>query len=179
MNDSNPVKAPSPLNFHQLVASDLPLINEKVMQKAIGMLNYLALHTRPDIAFTVNVLAQFTNSPTKAHWSLVKHLLRYLRGSKKVGMTYTKGSKVDSLVGWANADYGSSLVTKQSMFGYVICFFGNPVSWTTKKQSVVAQSTTEAKFIAINECAKQLRWMSNLITSLKIQIDIPTIPVRL
>ncbi|PLW46062.1 hypothetical protein PCANC_11561 [Puccinia coronata f. sp. avenae] len=45
---------------------------------------------------------------------------------------------------------------KKSMSGYVICFYGNPISWTTKKQPVVAQSTTKAEFIAINKCAKQL-----------------------
>jgi hypothetical protein len=175
MNKSNPVKAPSPLNFHRIIASESPPFDAKVMQKAIGMLNYLALHTRPDIAFTVNVLAQFTNAPTQAHWSMVKHLLWYLGGSADVGMLYTKGGELDGLSGWVDADYGTSLVTKNSMSGYVITFFGNPISWTTKKQSVVAQSTTEAEFISINKCAKQLRWMSNLITSLKIGIGVPTI----
>jgi hypothetical protein len=174
MLDANPVKAPSPLNFHCVMAFDSPPFDVKTMQQAIGMLNYLALHTRPDIAFTVNILAQFAASPTHAHWSMVKHLLRYLCGSKNVGIGFTKGPS-DSLCGWADADYGSSLVTKNSMSGYVITFLGNPVSWTTKKQPVVAQSTTEAEFISINKCAKQLRWMSNLITSLGINISIPTI----
>jgi hypothetical protein len=57
----------------------------------------------------------------------------------------------------------------------VITLFGNLISWTTKKQSVVAQSTTEAEFIAINKCAKQLCWMSNLITLLNIKINMPII----
>jgi hypothetical protein len=66
-------------------------------------------------------------------------------------------------------------VSKKSTSGYVITLFSNPISWTTKKQSVVAQSTTKAEFIAINKCAKQLRWMSNLITSLSIKINFPII----
>jgi hypothetical protein len=59
--------------------------------------------------------------------------------------------------------------------GYVITLFSNPVSWTTKKQLVIAQSTTEVEFIAINKCAKQLRWISNLIMSLLVRIDVPII----
>jgi hypothetical protein len=175
MAGANPVKAPSPLNFQSLVASDAEPVNVTYMQKAIGMLTYLALHTRPDIAFTVNVLAQFTAVPNDSHWSLVKHLLCYLCGTTSLGVHFVKGPKSNALCGWADADYAGSLVSKKSTSGYVITLFANPISWTAKKQSVVAQSTTKAKFIAINKCAKQLCWMSNLITLLSLKIDVPII----
>jgi hypothetical protein len=175
MLDANPVKAPSPLNFQSLVASEADGINVTLMQKAIGMLTYLALHTRPDIAFTINVLAQFRSAPNMSHWSLVKHLLCYLCGTETFGIHFTKGSKSNTLCGGTNADYAALLVSKKSTSGYVITLFENPISWTTKKQSLVAQSTTEAEFIAINKCAKQLYWMSNLMTLLSIKIDVPII----
>jgi hypothetical protein len=75
MSEANPVKAPSPLNFQSLVAQEANPVNVTWMQKAIRMLTYLALHTHPDIAFTVNVLVQFTAAPNKSHRLLVKHLL--------------------------------------------------------------------------------------------------------
>jgi hypothetical protein len=81
MAGANPVKAPSPLNFQSLVASEADPFNEKYMQKAIGVLTYLALHTRPDIALTLNVLAHFTAFPNESHWLLVKHLVCYLCGA--------------------------------------------------------------------------------------------------
>jgi hypothetical protein len=114
-------------------------------------------------------------SPLVAHWSMVKHVMKYLCGTASVGIHFSKSAKGQLLSGWADADYGTSLVSKKSMSGYVICFHNNPISWKTKKQPVVAQSTTKAEFIAINKCAKQLRWMSNLITSLEIKIEIPII----
>jgi hypothetical protein len=175
MVNSTPVKAPSPLNFHKIIASKTPNLDVKIMQKAVGMLNYLALHTRPDIAFAVNVLAQFASSPTLAHWLIVKHLLCYLFGLTSVGIHFSRSNEDHNLTGWADADYGTLLVSKKSMLGYVICFHNNPISWTTKKQLVVAQSTTEAEFIAINKCAKQLCWMSNLIMFLEISINVPII----
>jgi hypothetical protein len=100
MMDSNSVKAPSPLNFHCVIATDAPPIDVKLMQKAVGMLNYLALHTCPDIAFTVNVLAQFSLAPTQSHWSMIKHLLRYLRGAMDVGINYIKDNSPNALCGW-------------------------------------------------------------------------------
>jgi hypothetical protein len=87
------------------------------MQKAIGMLTYLALHTRPDIAFTVNVLAQFNVAPNQAHWSLVKHLLQYLCGLSSIGVCFTKGFESNALCGWTDTDYAASLVSKKSTSG--------------------------------------------------------------
>jgi hypothetical protein len=159
MSCANSVTALSPLNFHcqSLVVSDAKPVDVKYMQKAIGMLTYLALHTRPDIAFTVNVLAQFTPNQNEAHQLLVKHLLRYLCGTEGIDIHFTKGSKGNALCGWTDADFAGSLVSKKLTSGYVITMFSNPVLWTAKKQWVVAQSTTKAEFIAINKCAKQLQ----------------------
>jgi hypothetical protein len=90
MDDSNPVKEPAPTNLHQVVASESPQFHQKTYQKALGMLNYLALHTRPDITFATNLLPQFTSSPTVAQWGAVKHLLQYLRGTVYIGIHYLK-----------------------------------------------------------------------------------------
>jgi hypothetical protein len=171
MIDANPVQPTSLLNFHCVIASKSLSFDVKTMQQAIGMLTYLALHACSHIAFMVNVLAQFALCPTQAHWSLVKHLMQYLRGTSTLGIQFMISSNM-LLCGWMDADYGSSQVTKQSTSGYVITFCANPISWTTKKQSFVAQSTMEAEFMAINKCTKQLCWMSNLLTLLAINIEI-------
>jgi hypothetical protein len=97
--------------------------------------------------------------------------MQYLRGTTTLGIQFMISSNM-LLCGWMDADYGSSQVTKQSTSGYVITFCANPISWTTKKQSFVAQSTMEAEFMAINKCTKQLCWMSNLLTLLAINIEI-------
>jgi hypothetical protein len=101
------------------------------------------------------IRANFSGSVT--HWSMIKHVLRYLVGSINIGDEFSRSSNLGAILNrWADPNYRTSLVEKKSMSGYVICFYGNPISWTTKKQPVVAQSTTKAEFIAINKCAKQL-----------------------
>jgi hypothetical protein len=73
---------------------------------------------------------------------MIKHVLRYLVGSINIGVEFSKSSDPGAILnGWADADYGTSLVSKKSMSGYVICFYGNPISWTTKKQPVVRPAT--------------------------------------
>ena len=72
---------------------------------AIGALLYLAQCTRPDIAFSVNLLARFNSAPTRRHWNGVKHILRYLRGTTDLGLFYSRES---TLKGYANFGYLSN-----------------------------------------------------------------------
>ena len=60
---------------------------------AIGALMYFANCIRPDIAFSVNLLARYSSAPTKRHWNGVKHILRYLRGTSDMDLYYSKESK--------------------------------------------------------------------------------------
>ncbi|MBW0519446.1 hypothetical protein O181_059161 [Austropuccinia psidii MF-1] len=104
----NSIKTPAPENIHNIVPQTSTPFSKQTMQKAIKMLNYLTLHTWPDILFTTNLLSQFFSEPTRSHWNLVKHLLRYLNGTQGLGINYTKAQQhKDKLVGWADADYAT------------------------------------------------------------------------
>lgn len=93
-----------------------------------------------------------------------------------MGLLYRRTSKQDELLaGWADADYANCTDTRKSTTGFVSTLYGNPVNWVTKQQSVIAQSTTKAKFIAMNHCAKQIRWILSLIISLGVGIPKPVI----
>lgn len=176
LDNVNVVKAPAPMNIHDVITQELLEFDVKTMQKALGHLIHLATHTCPNIQFTVNLLSQFANKPSQSHWKMVKHVFRYLKGTKSIGLLFTKSMDKDNqLCGWANANYGRTTINQKSTTGYFITLYGNPVSWTTKKQTVVAQSTTKAEFIAMNLCAKQAQWLSTLILSVGIPINKPKI----
>ncbi|MBW0499868.1 hypothetical protein O181_039583 [Austropuccinia psidii MF-1] len=176
MSNSNPIRTPTTMNLRHILEAELPPIKASYVSKAIGLLSYLALHTRPDILFIVNILSQHFNKPTSAVWQLIKHVLRYLKGTSGMGIKYTKdNTQVADPIGWADADYANSTITHKSTSGYVITLFGNPVSWSTQKQSIVAQSTTESELVEVKKCAKQVQWMSNLLTSIGIDICTPVL----
>ena len=71
---------------------------------AIGALMYLVNYTRPDIAFSVNLLARYSSAPTKRHWNGIKHILRYLYGRSDMGLFYSKAME-PRLLGYADAGY--------------------------------------------------------------------------
>jgi hypothetical protein len=73
---------------------------------AIGALMYLANSTRPDIAFAVNLLARHSAAPTKRHWTGVKQILRYVNGTRDLGLFFKRGPSSD-VVGYTDVGYQS------------------------------------------------------------------------
>jgi hypothetical protein len=134
---------------------------------AVGSLLYLAIATRPDIAYTVSVLARFNTKPGPAHWAAVKHLFRYLKGTKDYRLSYTPDSTTSELfVGYSDADHGGDKDTGYSTGAYVVKMGTGAVSWRSKLQDVVTLSTTEAEYTAGVHAGQELLWFHNLLSEL-------------
>ena len=142
-----------------------PQVEMSSYQKLIGKLLYLS-HTRPDICFTVNVLSQFMHSPRVSHFQAANRVLRYLKGTAGLGITYRTTGKLD-LVIYTDSDQGSR-VDCRSTSGYCTFLGGNLVTWRTKKQSVVSKSSTEAEFRAMSKGIDEVIWIKNILSELKL-----------
>lgn len=114
-------------------------------REGVGMCMYIAVTTWPDITYAVHHLAQYMSNPGCPHWEALKRLVRYLIGTQEFWLTYS--GDASGLVGYTDADWGSSDDTRHSVCGYVYTFDGGAVSWSAKKQNVVALSSMEAKYI--------------------------------
>ncbi|KAG7543548.1 Ribonuclease H-like superfamily [Arabidopsis thaliana x Arabidopsis arenosa] len=134
---------------------------EKPYLSAVGALMYLASHTRPDICFVVNLLARFSSCPTQRHWNGIKHLLRYLQGTKDLGLFYTNHNK-DGLVGFADAGYLSDPHTAKSQTGYVFTHGGTAISWRSMKQTITTTSSNHAELLAIHEASRECVWLQSM-----------------
>ncbi|XP_074271602.1 secreted RxLR effector protein 161-like [Silene latifolia] len=155
-----------PLNTHMVVRTldvkNDPFrpreANEKVLGpevpylSAIGALMYLASHTRPDISFSVNLLARYSSSPTQRHWNRVKHLLRYLQGTSDMGLYYSNKCKTE-LVGFADAGYIADPHNGRLQTGYVFTCGNTPISWRSVKQTIAATSSNHTELLAIHEAS--------------------------
>ena len=134
---------------------------------AVGSLLYLAIATRPDIAYTVGVLARFNTNPGRAHWAAVKHLFRYLKGTLHYKLTYSPSStSKDLFVGYSDADHGGDKDSGRSTGAYVIKMGTGAISWKSKLQDVVTLSTTEAEYISAVHAGQELLWLNNLFSEL-------------
>jgi hypothetical protein len=132
----------------EILGSNYPYLS------AIGVLMYLANSTRPDIAFAVNLLARYNAAPTKRHWTRVKHILRYLNGTRDFGLFYKRGQD-STLIGYTYASYLSDPHNARSQTCFVYLYGGTTISWKSTKQTLVATSTNHSEIIALYEASKE------------------------
>lgn len=139
--------------------------NATQYRRAIGSLLYLSNGTRPDLAYAVSYMAQFCEGPSEQHWRGVKHIMRYLRGTKELKLRYRKTHKGMEI--FSDADWASDPSDRRSYSGYVAMLGGAPVSWCSQKQKSVALSSTEAEYVAMCLTAKEVIWMQSLMNEVK------------
>jgi hypothetical protein len=123
---------------------------------------YLANNTRPNIDFSVNVLARYSSDPTRRHWNRIKHVLRYLCGMRDMGLFYRKDTK-SKLVGYADAGYLTDLHKTRSQSGYVFTYGGTVISWRSTKQTLTATSSNHAELIALYDAGRECVWLRSMI----------------
>src|ERR1700678_755548 len=155
----------------RLVSDDCPTsIEDKLEMKgipyreAIGALNWLAVGTRPDIAFIVGHLAQFFENPGRTHWEAAKQVMRYLKGTKNFKLTYGGGERRGIEV-YSDAD-GTSQDHRHAISGFAVLIDGGAASWSSKKQELITLSTMEAEYVGATHAAKEITWFRHLISKI-------------
>ena len=109
MNNCNPVSTPAdPSNHLVKAAEDDEVVDQPLYQSLIGSLMYLATCTRPDIAYSVGVLARFSSKPNQSHWTAAKRVLRYLKGTSNLGIVF-KGDSPDGPAVFSDADWAGDM----------------------------------------------------------------------
>ena len=128
---------------------------------AIGSIMYAMLCTRPDVSYALSITSRYQSDPGESHWT-------DLRRSKDMFLVYG-GLEYDLVVnGYTDAGFQSDKDDFRSQSGYVFCLNGGAVSWKSSKQSTVVDSTTEAKYIAASDAAKEAIWIKKFITDLEV-----------
>ena len=161
----NPCSTPMEPRLKLSKTSSNPPVDKTLYRSVVGSLRYL-VHTRPDIAFAVGYVSRFMEAPTTEHWSAVKHLLRYIAGTRSYGCVYRRGEGALELIGFSDADHAGDSDDRKSTSGVFFFLGQNPVSWQSQKQRVVALSSCEAEYIAGATAACQGVWLSRLLADL-------------
>jgi hypothetical protein len=140
----------------------------------IGKLMYAALCTRPDIAFAITHLSQFNSCFGHAHITAIKRVLRYLKGTSYMGLTYRRTDEIFGEVGYSDTDWASSSLDRKSMSGNIFLLGGAAVTWLSKKQPTVTLSTMEAEYMVIAQASTQALWMHQFFDELNLPTAEPT-----
>ena len=126
------------------------------VREAIGGLLFLEEMTRPDIANAVRELSGYMELPTDELIGGIKRVMRYLRGTTDKGLFFAKGGP-GIMEGFVDSSYAGCRRTRKSITGYLVRVDGDVVDWKSKKQSVVAQSSSEAEYVALAMLVNKLR----------------------
>ena len=145
-----------------------PLNDPTEYRTLVGALQYLTL-TRPDLSFSVNQLCQFLHCPTTDHLVAAKRVLRYLKGTLQFGLNFSKGSL--QLNGFCDSDWTGSPDDRKSTSSYCIYFGPYLISWSAKKQPVVARSSTEVEYRSMAFTVAELYWLRMLFQELHIPLS--------
>ena len=187
MSDSKPV--PTPMEEAKSTCGRLEVISEDdeeavgvPYREAIGSLMYLMIGSRPDIAYAVGKLARFCENPKTKHWVGIKRVLRYIRGTSKMGLCYDgrkdgtlhfeDSIKETDLFGYCDSDWAGDVSDRKSTGAYVFMKSGPAVSWCSRKQTVVATSSCEAEYIALSDACKEAIWIKRLFSDIPIGTDL-------
>lgn len=121
--------------------------------EAIGSVLWPVVVSRPDAAFAIGVLSQFIQNPGPAHWEGLKRVINYLGCTKNLWLTFG-GRKDNPIEGFCDADWAGQK-HRHSISGFSFHYGVGAVSWSSKKQNIVALSSTEAEYVAQTHAAKE------------------------
>jgi hypothetical protein len=148
--------------------------NVKLYQEKVGTLLYAAISTRPDISHAVQKLTQQMQAPKVRHMNACDRVFRYLAGTKSLGLLFGRreggaSAAVDAgavVSAFADADWAGDKSDRKSVTGWIARVHGDPVSWASKKQSVVSLSTCEAELYAQAAAVQEVLWLRGLLQEL-------------
>ncbi|KAL6339597.1 hypothetical protein AAG906_034682 [Vitis piasezkii] len=147
-------------------------VDEGLYRNIIGCLMYLTT-TRPDIMFPVSLLSRYMHCASGLHYKAAKRVLRYVKGTLDLGIKFEKKDKL-VLHGFVDSDWARSCDDMRSTSGYLFSLGSGCFCWSSKKQEIIAQSTTEAEYVAVAAAVNQALWLRKLMIDLKMVQDVAT-----
>ena len=171
MSTCNPMPTPLPTSPDTLEDEAFP--EPTYFRSIAGKLQYLTI-SRPDIQFAVNFVCQRMHAPTVGDFGLLKRILRYVKGTARMGMHIRKDSDL-VLTAYCDSDWSGCRETRRSTTGLCTLLGPNLISWSARRQDIVSGSSTEAEYRALATTAKEIAWLSFLLRDLGVHQENPTL----
>ena len=123
----------------------------------------------------VGVVNRFMHNPSRSHWNTIKHVFRYLAGTKDHDILFSPNS-TSGVISYTDSDFTSCVDSQKSTIGYCFKFGNGAISWKSKHHECTATSTTEAEYVAASGAAKEALWLGRVAHTFR-QVDFDSAPV--
>jgi hypothetical protein len=177
------VKCPAPAT--RLSKLDVPSteagwneVKDFPFPSVVGSLMYAAVATRPDLMQSVSQLARFMSKWGSSHIKAADQALNFLRGTWKDGVRFTRPENFDGVLdiyAFSDSDWAGCPDTRRSTTGYLIIICGGPITWKSQQKKTLAMSSCEGEYMSLSEVGKEIVWISNFLTEIKIPFRRPSI----
>jgi hypothetical protein len=124
-------------------------------QQRVGSVNFAAVISRPDVAYTTSRLSQFLRNPTPGHIGAADRVIAYLYSTRTLAIEYSGSVNSDIFLYSNNAAFADDKLTRRSSDGYLFQLYGGAIDWRAAKQNTVTTSSTEAELLALSRTAKE------------------------
>ena len=156
----------------------ISMAEQSLYRSGIGMLLYLVKHSRPDIANAVRECTKVLDGASTYAYREMLRIIKYVLDTKDYGLRIDpiyKKNKPWDLVCYSDSDYAGDSDTRRSVSGFILYVCSVPISWRSKAQRSVTLSSSEAEWVALSEAVKEVIFVSQLLTSMKIHVQHPII----
>ncbi|ESK83248.1 retrovirus-related pol polyprotein from transposon [Moniliophthora roreri MCA 2997] len=143
-------------------------------QSAVSSIMHATVMTRPDISHACQCVAQFMQNPGEAHWTAVKQIIWYLKGTRNLSLTLGGVSKSFDVTAWSNSNFAGHPDHGQSVSGYALFLGRGCFSWRSRKQTTTASLTSEAEYYAAHLCGCEVIWFCQLMKQIGFPLEAPT-----
>lgn len=173
LEEAKPEKFPIHPGYYSTTCDEF-LESNSEYRKIIGKLLYVSINTRPDISAAVCILAKRVSKPRKLDLNEAKRVVKYLNTTRKHLLRLNSENIDSNLQAYCDANFAECKLDAKSNSGFICYVNGGTISWSCRKQSLVAESTCEAEYSAIAECVREVAWLRQLLNSFNIQMLHPT-----
>ena len=174
--DTKVVATPTDTNVYSREDTEETVKHTFPYRQLIGSLNFIAIATRPDISFAISILSRYLDNPTRSDSVRATRVLKYLQGTKELGITFSGGNRKPKLEAFSDSDYATDPSTRRSISSQIFLYNNGPITWSANQQKVVTLSSTEAEFLAAGEATKTALWMRQLLKEVGKEI-VPTVQI--
>ncbi|XP_019089180.1 PREDICTED: uncharacterized protein LOC109127985 [Camelina sativa] len=173
MSNCTPVTTLFDTSAKLLSAVGPPVADPSLYRSLVGALQYLTF-TRPDIAYAVQKTCLYMHDPCEPHFTAMKRILRYLKGTISDGLHITHSNKT-TLTAYTDADWAGCPNTRHSTSGFAVFLGNNLISWPSKRQPTVSRSSAEAEYHSVANLVAKTIWIRNLILELHCLLNTATL----
>ena len=143
-------------------------------QSGVGSLLYIVKHSRPDLNNSVRELSKSMDQSNEEGYKKLLQVLNFIKYTTNLGIIFeTSKTLTWNLECYSDSDFAGDTTNRKSISGYLIYVNQNLIAWSSKKQTIVTTSSTEAEYVSLSDMIKEILFVKGILEFMKVKMQLP------